>query len=189
MIKGDTMILNITFATEGVYQCESTVSAPGNDPESWHFTVVVQNPVTDATFSLVNDTGNFIDNFTYLMVENGYQKELEFAVFLPSTLLLPTNCSWSISFDSDNFSSADGEFISESDSTHSSMADYKHWKSWKRNYTVGGEYTVTLKLWNEVSTAELVVFLTVYEQISGLRITDVKHVVNMLFVYYVSSYC
>lgn len=174
----EEVVFSHAFFTDGVFDCELTIE---NDidyyQESWTFTV--QYAIENVRFGLWDDgfitydvlrpssdpSSHFIKNFHFILLRDTDQP-------------LPTNVSWTISFNAfDQHNSTD--YISLSDRVPSLSNDtYEHVISWNFVHGSPGDLQAVVRLENLISTEILTYQFTVYDEVYELNIDSILHPVT-----------
>lgn len=179
----ESEILNITFPTDGIYQCELHMTSH-IDHYNESFTFVVQYAIESIIWGLANADDSYDPLFTSyetLWAEDGFVETFTFAILRENGLSLPTNVSWTLEFGHGvEHSSVDLEYITEDDNTlsPSTISSYTHTISLPAEYTVGGDFTATLTLWNLISNLTQSINYTIYEEIYMPNIDSIIHKVR-----------
>lgn len=166
-----------TFASDGVYHCDVWFVTPlGNYSESLEF--IAQFPIPDITFvqGNITDLPDLVTVNNTLLRGPNFNESLTFLVLRQPSTPLPTNCSWTVDFDN-GITKSSTEYIAVGDGSLT-LSNYDHVISVPGDYIHGGEFNVTIYLWNDISSVKRSFEHTIYEQITNLSMTDIDHIVS-----------
>lgn len=172
------LTFNNTFTTDGIFECLLVIKSDIDlYTETWTFTV--QYALENLYFGLWENSS--FSNFSVLEAPL-YSKNMTFSLLSDVGQPLATNVSWTLDFGNSEIYESD-RFIQPSDQlTGVGAPTYSHVMSQYLVFTEAGDFTATLSLKNLISNMTLTFNYRIYNQISGLEITDILHQVNSMSI-------
>ena len=173
----DTVTMTINFPGDGVYTCDITMISPV-DSHNASYVFTVQYAIPNVLFGLANFDQSQFAAYETLWSADDFQKVFHFLVLRETGSPLPTNTSWRIDFGNDVIAES-SDFINVDDLDRGvAVLGYDHTITLSANYTVGGDFTASITLWNLISNFTTTVDYRIYEEIYMPEINTILHYVS-----------
>lgn len=171
VMDNEEHIFSHAFADEGIYTCVVAASNVISDLFQQVFEFKVQYALENLYFKFADPAG-----YGILPVPS-FSRDFSFILLSDKLQHLATNASWEIDYGNGNTLTSSSYITAADKELQYDSPERDHVYTWVLTYTEPGDFTASVRLFNDISEMTLDVVYRVYEEIDGLVFEDIEFLV------------